>query len=57
MTCRVNMKKLFAIALLFLATSFVSALAQPYPLRPITIIVGTPPGSLLDIFARGWATG
>jgi tripartite-type tricarboxylate transporter receptor subunit TctC len=46
------MKKLILIALIFVATSFVSALAQIYPSRSITIVVGTPPGSLLDIFAR-----
>ncbi len=46
------MKKSISIALVVVATSFVSALAETYPSRPITVVVGTPPGSLLDIFAR-----
>ena len=46
------MKKFISIALVVVATSFVSALAETYPSRPITVVVGTPPGSLLDIFAR-----
>jgi len=46
------MKKLFSAALLFFATGLASAVAQPYPSRPVTVVVGTPPGSLLDIFAR-----
>lgn len=46
------MKKFISFGLVFLAASCTSTWAQTYPSRPITIIVGTPPGSLLDIFAR-----
>lgn len=46
------MKGLFSVALVFIATSFVSALAQTYPSRPITIVVGLPSGSSTDIFTR-----
>jgi tripartite-type tricarboxylate transporter receptor subunit TctC len=47
-----HMKRLLPVALAFLATSVGSALAQTYPSRPITIVVGLPPGSTADIFAR-----
>lgn len=46
------MKRLLAVAFAFLATSVASALAQTYPSRPITIVVGLPAGSITDVFAR-----
>ena len=39
-----QMKKLFSIALAFLATSIGSALAQTYPTRTINIVIAFPPG-------------
>jgi len=38
------MKKFFSFALALLTTSIVSALAQTYPTRTITIVIAFPPG-------------
>ena len=38
------MKKFFSFALAVLTTSIVSALAQTYPTRTITIVIAFPPG-------------
>ena len=47
-----RMQRVFFVAIIFLATSFVSALAQNYPSRPITVIVGLPAGSATDVLVR-----
>jgi tripartite-type tricarboxylate transporter receptor subunit TctC len=46
------MRKIFLCTLAFLSTSVVSAAAQTYPSRPITIIVGLPPGVGTDAVGR-----
>lgn len=46
------MRKSVPVTLVFLVASIVNAWAQTYPSRPITMIVGLPPGSATDIFAR-----
>jgi tripartite-type tricarboxylate transporter receptor subunit TctC len=46
------MKKFLSVALPFLAASIASALAQTYPSRPITVIVGFPPGVGTDSVGR-----
>jgi tripartite-type tricarboxylate transporter receptor subunit TctC len=46
------MREIFLGTLAFLATSVVSAAAQTYPSRPITIIVGLPPGVGTDAVGR-----
>jgi tripartite-type tricarboxylate transporter receptor subunit TctC len=53
------LKLSFALATVVLASSLaVSALAQePYPSRPINLLVSTPPGGLIDVVARIAADG
>jgi tripartite-type tricarboxylate transporter receptor subunit TctC len=46
------MKKLFPVALVFLATSIGSALAQTYPTRPVNIVIAFPPGGNIEGVAR-----
>ncbi len=46
------MKKFLSVALPFLVASIASALAQTYPSRPITVIVGFPPGVATDAVGR-----
>src|SRR5262249_45499176 len=47
-----QMRKILSVALVFLAASIASALAQAYPSRPVRIIVGLAPGGANDIVAR-----
>jgi tripartite-type tricarboxylate transporter receptor subunit TctC len=46
------MKRFLLVALLFLAASIASALAQTYPSRPITVILGFLPGVGTDTVGR-----
>src|SRR5262245_48359260 len=46
------MKKFFSFALALLTTSIVSALAQTYPTRTITIVIAFPPGGPNDGVVR-----
>jgi tripartite-type tricarboxylate transporter receptor subunit TctC len=46
------MKKLFSVVILFLASSALIALAQTYPSRSITVIMGLPPGVGTDAIGR-----
>src|SRR5262249_59560148 len=52
-----QMRKILSVALVFLAASIASALAQTYPSRPITIMVPFPPGGLTDVVGRLIAEG
>lgn len=45
-------KRLFAIALLVCAPMGIDAVAQPYPNRPVRLILPFPPGGPVDGFAR-----
>jgi tripartite-type tricarboxylate transporter receptor subunit TctC len=51
------MRKILSVALVFLAASIASALAQTYPSRPITMMVPFPPGGLTDVVGRLVAEG
>ena len=46
------MKKLFSVVILFLASSTLIALAQTYPSRSITVIMGLPAGVGTDAIGR-----
>jgi tripartite-type tricarboxylate transporter receptor subunit TctC len=52
-----HMKKLIPIIFALLAANLVSATAQTYPSRPITMIVPFPPGGLSDVVGRILAEG
>lgn len=42
----------FALAVLAAACAVPQALAQTWPARPVTLVVGTPPGGSVDVYAR-----
>ena len=48
------MKKLLLAAAFATLTTIATAMAQPYPSRPITIIVPFPAGGQGDTLARSW---
>src|SRR5271169_3751118 len=52
-----HMRKLFPIAVAFLAASIVPAVAETYPSRPITIVVPFPAGGPTDALGRILADG
>jgi hypothetical protein len=52
-----HMRKLISIALAFLVASIVTAVAETYPSRPITIVVPFPAGGPTDALGRVLAEG